>query len=746
MCNNLLTLDPALRQELAECDRIYNENCDKIKAQPDYAVDWLLVDRAWEIAKQLRPDTRRKSGNLYVRHPCSVMAELAGLGCDSYVLAAALLHDTIKDGNLSHQEIFDRFGKEVAQIISAVAEIKRADAAACEQFPQLSEQEKGDTLHKHILPKLSGFSRLREGFLVFFADRADNLKSLYHCDTVKRQRCVESTRFVAIPAARYMKEAYFADLLQKLCHQQEVQECDRGYENICKTIKKQPGYVVDWVLVDKAWETAKRLHSDTRRKSGELYIYHPRSVMEEVAKLRCKSSVLAAALLHDTMEDCSMTYEALREGFSYEVARIVSAVTDIKEEEKRAEARYATMSDEEKRQFAERFTDAKLVGAPFQREAFLVRFADRTHNLQTIEACGTSQRLRKILSTRAFLIPAARKLGMRYFEVILNEWCMRFEDVDFENNEWADILKKRNALTKFSGKAYSQFDQLLQDAIAEQTIFSFPAFNPYARTRGISKDGSDGVRMPVRRVMLGYELKQQWEPGTPFERSRLDLWEVILTCKDRDMHDMLEKFLAIYCEHLKDGGIFIEYVGREGDSLIVRLSDRLENNYRVVLIPESRLEACFIGDYAGERLTMIDEEAPSDALRSQITVYSYSAKKEKYRKHEKCVPYGATALDFAFLVNKELGLTVKSARIHKWRGDDTTKFTEQDYKYPPGTVLSDGDVVYFEADYEHDGEALIYSKPNVTFDSMLDVNTQYGKTCLIHYFKAKYEGKEPSDT
>lgn len=741
MCNNLLTLDPALLQELAECDRIYKENCDKLKSRPEYKVDWQLVDSAWEIAKQLRPDTRRKSGVLYLRHPCSVMAELAELNCNSHVLAAALLHDTIKDGNLSHREIFDGFGKEVAQIISAVAAIKKADADACELFSRLSEKEKQDTLHKHILPKLSGFSYLREGFLVFFADRADNLKSLYHCDTVKRQICVESTRFVAIPAALHMREAYFAQLLQELCHHQEVLECDRGYENICKTIKKQPGYVVDWQLVDKAWETAKKLHSDTRRKSGELYIYHPRSVMEEVAKLRCKSSVLAAALLHDTMEDCSMTYEALREGFSYEVAQIVSAVTDIKEEEKKAEARYSTMSDQEKRQFAERFTDAKLVAAPFQREAFLIRFADRAHNLQTIEACGTGQRLQKIHSSRAFLIPAAQKLGMRYFEVILNEWCMRFEGVDFENNEWADILKKRNGLTKFSGKAYSQFDQMLQDAIAEQTIFSFPAFNPYARLRGISKDGGDGVRMPGRRVMLAYELKQQWDPNTPFERSRLDLWEIILTCKDRDMHDMLEKFLAIYCEHLEDEGIFIEYVGREGDGLIVRLSDSVENNYRVVLIPESRLEAYFIGEHRGERLTMIEEEAPGDALRPQITVYSYSPQKG-YREHKKCVPYGATALDFAFIVHKELGLTVKGARIHKWRGDDTTKFTEKDYKYPPGTVLSEGDVVYFDADYERDGEVLVYSKPNVSFDSMLDVNTQYGKTCLIHYFKEKYKDME----
>ena len=93
---------------------------------------------------------------------------------------------------------------------------------------------------------------------------------------------------------------------------QEWKACDHVYDSICKAIKKQPGYVVDWQLVDKAWATAKALHRDMRRKSGELYVTHPRSVMEELAKLRCKSSVLAAALLHDTMEDCSLSYERLR--------------------------------------------------------------------------------------------------------------------------------------------------------------------------------------------------------------------------------------------------------------------------------------------------------------------------------------------------------------------------------------------------------------------------------------------------
>ena len=82
---------------------------------------------------------------------------------------------------------------------------------------------------------------------------------------------------------------------------EDVLECDREYGVIRRSINRQPGYMVDWELVDKAWRTAVDLHcadvksKGLRRKSGELYICHPRTVMEELAKLRCKSSVLAAA-------------------------------------------------------------------------------------------------------------------------------------------------------------------------------------------------------------------------------------------------------------------------------------------------------------------------------------------------------------------------------------------------------------------------------------------------------------------
>ena len=123
-------------------------------------------------------------------------------------------------------------------------------------------------------------------------------------------------------------------ILPRPSYEAEVKDCNRLFQTTLSLIRHQRGYVVDLPLLVRAYETAKSYHGDTRRHSGVLYLRHPLAVMEELARLRCKTSVLAAAVLHDTMEDCAVTYEYLREHFSYEIAEIVSAVTAIKAEEK----------------------------------------------------------------------------------------------------------------------------------------------------------------------------------------------------------------------------------------------------------------------------------------------------------------------------------------------------------------------------------------------------------------------------
>ena len=120
-----------------------------------------------------------------------------------------------------------------------------------------------------------------------------------------------------------------------------------------------------------------------------------------------------------------------------------------------------------------------------------------------------------------------------------------------------------------------------------------------------------------------------------------------------------------------------------------------DNNFRVVIVPKDCLEAYFIGDPKGTPLTLVNDETITDALRQQMTVFSYS----DYKGIRECkLPRNATALDFTFVVSEALALTVKNAYIQKYTGG-TVIFSKADHLYPLKTILNEGDVVYFDVDY-----------------------------------------------
>lgn len=517
----------------------------------------------------------------------------------------------------------------------------------------------------------------------------------------------------------------------------EVKDCNDIFDNILRGIKMQKGYHVDTVLLRRAYEKAKELHKDVRRHSGVLYLRHPLAVAGSLANLKCKTSILAAALLHDTIEDCPpYNYEALRGEFNDEIAEIVSAVTAIKAVEKETDESFSTLSEEDKHEVLDKLTDAKLIQSSRQREAFLVRFADREHNLSTIDACTLAKRRLKIEQTRAFLIPAAKRLGMRYYEIALNDLCLKFEEDPLEYRVLSDC---RNHYISISSPAFTQFEAALQQGIKRQSFFSFPSFNPLSRWRGVKKDGQDVRQLELRRPLKPYELKIQVGEGEgqAFLRRDACLSEVLLTCSGESRGDILPEFIDFFRTHLMPGGMFFEFMDEDEYAVRVKVTDAYENNYRLVLVRAADLEAYFIGNPSGAPLSLIDERSIADALRPKITVYAYSGYKP-LRKFENIVPEGATALDFAFIVSPALAHTVKAVRIKKMRGGTVT-FTPDDYLYPKQTILNDNDVVYFDADYQPRIDLNIQHTAIEWFGC---INTEYAKNELIDYFKKMYPSQE----
>ena len=151
--------------------------------------------------------------------------------------------------------------------------------------------------------------------------------------------------------------------------------------------------------IERAYAVAEVRHRGQHRRSGEPYITHPLAVAQILADLGMTPPVLAAALLHDTVEDTDLTIDALRADFGEEVAALVDGVTKLDQ------VKYGEASEAE--------TVRKMVVAMARDiRVLVIKLADRLHNMRTMRALPPDKQNRKARETLEIYAPLAHRLGM----------------------------------------------------------------------------------------------------------------------------------------------------------------------------------------------------------------------------------------------------------------------------------------------------------------------------------------------
>ena len=195
-------------------------------------------------------------------------------------------------------------------------------------------------------------------------------------------------------------------------------------------------------LIIKAYQKAARMHGRTLRKSCDsLYIVHPLSAAYSLASLKVPSDIIAAALLHDTVEDCAYTIDAMSRSFHSPIPEIVDAVTKVAQED---DAFFSEAPEDIIKQRREELTQDKLYEAEYWYEALLVKLADREHNLSTISALSSDQARMTAKKTQSSLLASAQKLGIRYYAITLENYCLKI----LEPNLYADIQSVRDEILR----------------------------------------------------------------------------------------------------------------------------------------------------------------------------------------------------------------------------------------------------------------------------------------------------------
>jgi GTP pyrophosphokinase len=158
---------------------------------------------------------------------------------------------------------------------------------------------------------------------------------------------------------------------------------------------------VDRDLLERAFAFASDAHEGQQRRSGEDFILHPLGVAKILAELGRDDATLAAALIHDVVEDTPATIEEVRADFGEEVATLVEGVTKL--------TRIQFQSREQAQ--AENYRKMVMAMAEDYR-VILIKLADRLHNMRTIEYLGKQKQLQKARETLEVYAPLAHRLGI----------------------------------------------------------------------------------------------------------------------------------------------------------------------------------------------------------------------------------------------------------------------------------------------------------------------------------------------
>ncbi|TSC58151.1 MAG: GTP pyrophosphokinase [Candidatus Peregrinibacteria bacterium Greene0416_62] len=172
-------------------------------------------------------------------------------------------------------------------------------------------------------------------------------------------------------------------------------------------------------IVLKALNYAQKAHSGQKRASGEPYIEHPKAVAELLKKdIHADNETLAAALLHDTVEDTGVTIAELKRAFGPAIAHLVEGVTKIEHIEGALDPAAQDMASIRK--------IFKAMGSDLR--VLFIKLADRLHNMQTLEFLSRERQIKIARETEEIFCPLASFLGLRLWYRQLSDLCFQILD------------------------------------------------------------------------------------------------------------------------------------------------------------------------------------------------------------------------------------------------------------------------------------------------------------------------------
>jgi len=211
----------------------------------------------------------------------------------------------------------------------------------------------------------------------------------------------------------------------------------------------------DFELIKNVYNFSQKVHQDQKRKSGEDYFNHPLRVAITTASLKMDNSTICASLLHDTVEDCHISYNELLINFGEEITRLVNGVSNL------GKIKYLEpKTQDEKLKFkkAENLRKTFLALSKDLRVA-IIKLADRLDNVKTLDALPQDKQIKIAQETLEIFAPLAHRLGLFKIARELEDYSFRYQNPEaykkteklFEG-EFKNIEKYLKDIVKYIGR------------------------------------------------------------------------------------------------------------------------------------------------------------------------------------------------------------------------------------------------------------------------------------------------------
>ena len=436
---------------------------------------------------------------------------------------------------------------------------------------------------------------------------------------------------------------------------EENKEIAKRYKNLLKetyqTLSRS-----DKLMIRKAFNLSVEAHSNQRRKTGEPYIYHPISVAKIVAnEIGLGSISIAAALLHDVVEDTKYTLDDIERLFGETVARIVSGLTKISSLKKDKD--HSIQAENFRKMLLTLHDDVRVI---------LIKVADRLHNMQTMDAMPAHKQVKIASETLYIYAPLAHRLGLYNIKTELEDLGLKYTEPDVYNG----ILSKISESKEDQDNYIESFENILNSGLREES------FNYQIKGRFKS---IFSIRKKMRKQNVSFDevydkfaIRIIYEPTSKDEK--FDAWKIysIVTDYFKPNPSRLRDWIS----QPKSTGyeaLHITVVGPESKWVEVQIrSNRMDEIAEKGYAAHFKYKQGIESDNGLEGwLNRLKETLENQSINAVDFVEDFKLNlyaKEIYvftpKGDLKSLPKSATALDFAFSIHTDVGLKCRGVKVN----------------------------------------------------------------------------------